>query len=231
MEQGYCSRRAVSLVTLFDQYFEKFYFDHISIYRHAYVEVNMTKRALSTIWMPRFSQFDDDERTDLKNAISRNGGQKAICKAAGLIPYSVWTKFESFRELVKELSHFMRDEVKPSGNGIMPTSTQLAEQQYIRLSDLIRLFGGNNRVKDLLSINGNFDHGNLSLLIELTEFIHNDMMSRRPPFYHKILMPTRDELAQKNQEDLAAAIHEAGGFELIANMIPGVQLNISDKSN
>ena len=40
------------------------------------------------------------------------------------------------------------------------------------------------------------------------------------------------ELAEKNREDLAAAIIKAGGFELIANMIPGVHLNmISDESN
>jgi len=205
---------------------------------HAYVEVNMTKRALSTIWMPRFSQFEDDGRVDLKNAISRNGGQMAICKAAGLIPYSVWTKFESFRELVEELSNFIGNEMELSGNDsepidIMPALTQLNnKQEYIRLSELIRRHGGKDRVKDLLSINGKLNHGSsISLLAALTEFMHADMMSRKPPFYHKILMPTKEELAEKNREDLAAAIIKAGGFELNANLIPGVHLNmISDES-
>lgn len=187
----------------------------------------MTKRALAAVWMPRFSQFDEDDRTDLKNAISRNGGQSVVCKAAGLIPYATWTRFESFRELVNELFNFNIDELRPSvneGTYIVPTSTQLARVGSIRLPNIIRTFGGSNAVKELLLVHGEHDLSSLTVLVELTDFIHEDMMSSQPPFSHKIYLPSRAQLIQKNQHDLAAALYDQGLVSQVVHIVPGVNL-------
>lgn len=59
-------------------------------YRQAYVNVNMTKRSLPATVMPRFRQLDEDDRGDLRRAISKFGGTKEICKKAGLTPIEDW---------------------------------------------------------------------------------------------------------------------------------------------
>lgn len=196
-----------------------------SMFRHSYTKANMTKRSLAAVWMPRFSQLDEDDRTDLKNAISRNGGQMVICKAAGLIPYAVWTKFVSFRELVTRLLEFNVDEL-PNDNGdakyTVPTPKLIAKEKHAYLLELIRQFGGTNAVKDALSINGRRKLSSLSTIVELTEFIHSDMMSMEPPFSHEMQMPTEEQLSQVERDDLVAAIHSSGGFKVIASIIPGL---------
>ena len=62
--------------------------------RHAYVNMNMTKRSLPPTVMPQLNQLDEDGRGDLKRAISKFGGVKHICDKAGLIPIKTWLKFE-----------------------------------------------------------------------------------------------------------------------------------------
>ena len=185
----------------------------------------MTKRSLAAVWMPRFAQFDEDERTDLKNAISRNGGQEVICKAAGLIPYAVWTKFVSFRQLVTQLLKFNIGALS-NGNAdakyAIPTPKVVGKENYAHLLELIRKYGGTNAVKDMLSINGRHKLSSLSTLVELTEFIHSDMMSREPPFSHKMYMPTKEQLSRAERYDLIESIHTGGGFDLMANIIPGL---------
>jgi hypothetical protein len=52
--------------------------------RLAYVQVNMTKRALASNIMPRFHHLDEDGRSDLRRAISKFGGVKHIAKKANL---------------------------------------------------------------------------------------------------------------------------------------------------
>jgi len=52
--------------------------------RLAYVQVNMTKRALPSNIMPRFHHFDEDGRSDLRRAISKFGGVKHIARKANL---------------------------------------------------------------------------------------------------------------------------------------------------
>jgi hypothetical protein len=235
MDQGHCGGRVVSVVCVmfppcdaaFGSLTLHYTFDYYS--RYAYVKVNMTKRSLAEVWMPTFSQLDEDNRTDLKNAISRNGGQLAICKAAGLIPNSLYTKFESFKELVKELFTFNEFLAASSEidekTFIVPTPQQMVKAKATRLSELIRLFGGTNVVEDLLLINGKHQLSSLSCLVELTEFIHTDMMSSKPPFSHEIRMPTRESLIRENRDCLLAAIQNNGGFKTIANILPGVQLD------
>lgn len=53
--------------------------------RLAYIQVNMTKRALPSDIMPRFHHLDEDGRSDLRRAISKFGGVKNIAKKANLI--------------------------------------------------------------------------------------------------------------------------------------------------
>jgi len=55
-----------------------------------YVQANNTQRSLPPNVMPRFSQFDEDGRGDLKRAISKFGGKNVICKKSGLIPIEMW---------------------------------------------------------------------------------------------------------------------------------------------
>jgi len=57
---------------------------------HAYVKVNMTKRSLTPRVMPRLRHLDEDERGDLKRAISKFGGVSYICNKAGLISIEEW---------------------------------------------------------------------------------------------------------------------------------------------
>jgi hypothetical protein len=184
--------------------------------------------------MPRFSQFDDDDRGDLKNAISKCGGMNAVCEAAGLIPYSVWNRFESFRELVAELLRFNTYAMQFSTGidyvdriFIIPTPTQLAKGNFTRLSELIRLFGGRKDVHDLLLVNGKHEFKNLAVLVEITEYIHLDMMSKEPPFCHVIRLPTRKELLRENRGDLIALFDENGGLDAVADIVPGVSWDVT----
>jgi len=148
-----------------------------------------------------------------------------ICETAGLIPYSVWKRFELFRELVKELlkfnNHGMLSKSDIDENSFtVPAPADLTEREHERLSELLRTFGGTNTVEDLLFVNGRHLVENLSLLVELTEYMHSDMMSKEPPFSHEILMPTKDQLIDDKRDDLVAGIRNYGGFELVANIIP-----------
>ena len=52
------------------------------------------KRSLPTYVMPRFHHFDEDDRSDLKRAISKFGGKKSICERSGLITIEQWKEQE-----------------------------------------------------------------------------------------------------------------------------------------
>ena len=216
----------------------------------------MTKRSLPSIWMPRFSQLYDDDRGDLKNAISKFGGMDSICKAAGLIPYAVWSKFELFSELLMELSKYRKyahqfgtgadvggeysnnkfvDASKQhvdSGKLKIPTPSQMASDRFRRLSGLIRLFGGRKKLGERLGIDlqtasrlncscynydldynqGDFD---IDFHLELMSFLRSDMMTKDPPVPQQIVMPTKDQLTEKNRHDLVKLIEAYGGFEAV----------------
>ena len=45
---------------------------------------------LPAVWMPRLSELNNAGRNDLAQAITRYGGNKVICKKAGLVPYREW---------------------------------------------------------------------------------------------------------------------------------------------
>ena len=229
MDQESRSIRVVSVPI--PTYFARLKLAHsvLSCCRHAYVKANMTKRGLSPVWMPRSTQFDEDGRSDLRAQIAKYGGRAQICKGAGLIPYSRWKKFESFRKLLKELLKFNVEvtTAKKSDTYIIPTPKQISKRRggCNLLSELIIKFGRRRAVQDLLLIHGQHRTSNLSMLVELTEFIHSDMMSSEPPYSHDIPMPTRGHLLREKRDDLASEIYDNEGLlTQVVNILPGVQL-------
>jgi hypothetical protein len=204
------------------------HFHSRQFFRHAYLKVNMTKRSLAPVWMPKFSQFDVDGRGDLKNAISKKcGGMNATCEAAGLVPYSDWTKFESFRELVSELYRYNKQFSINEEDGErafkVPKPSQLTG--FPRLSELIRLYCGSKAVRELLLTSDRHELSSLAFLVELTEFMRLDMMSREPPFSTVISLPTKDQLLHENRTDLVVSMNQYGGYEAVAKIIPGISFS------
>ena len=60
----------------------------------AYTNANNTKRSLAPIVMPLSRHFDEDDRADLRRAISKFGGKAHFCESAGLIPIEDWQRLD-----------------------------------------------------------------------------------------------------------------------------------------
>ena len=60
----------------------------------AYTNANNTKRSLAPIVMPLSRHFDEDDRADLRRAISKFGGKAHFCEITGLIPIEDWQRLD-----------------------------------------------------------------------------------------------------------------------------------------
>jgi hypothetical protein len=92
-----------------------------------------------TVWLPRSIQFSQAGRDDLSQAISKQGGQEAIGKQYGLVPYSHWQHFEKQLTVFKSLQSYI---VQFGTPGYMPMLTDIEERGWCQLKDGIAYLGG-----------------------------------------------------------------------------------------
>eukprot|EP00970_Alexandrium_tamarense_P019993 scaffold14703_cov200-Alexandrium_tamarense.AAC.3 len=188
---------------------------------HAYCKAN---EALPSVVMPLFAQFDKDDRGDLKNAISKyGGGLKSVCTAAGLLQYSAWNKFVQFEQLCQDLSNYneYKNELPGNYRFDVPTPSQLASDEFSRLSDLIRRCGGRRAVAKRLGVTY-LSKGNVQLnfLLDLMAFISSEVFSMEPPMsVTELQMPTKKRLESEGRLDLHYLILNHGGYEDVAGIL------------
>mmetsp|Transcript_8035 Transcript_8035/g.17923 ORF Transcript_8035/g.17923 Transcript_8035/m.17923 type:complete len:184 (-) Transcript_8035:4155-4706(-) len=174
--------------------------------------------------MPLFAQFDKDDRGDLKNAISKyGGGLKSVCTAAGLLQYSAWNKFVQFEQLCQDLSNYneYKNELPRNYRFDVPTPSQLASDEFSRLSDLIRRCGGRRAVAKRLGVTY-LSKGNVQLnfLLDLMAFISSEVFSMEPPMsVTELQMPTKKRLESEGRLDLHYLILNHGGYEDVADIL------------
>jgi hypothetical protein len=92
-----------------------------------------------TVWMPRKALFEQAGRSDLSQALSRQGGPDAIAERYGLVPYSQWHYFEKQLTVFKDLQSYIDEYGTP---GYMPPLKEIEEKGWIKLKDGIAAFGG-----------------------------------------------------------------------------------------
>lgn len=185
-----------------------------------------------SVWMARQSEFTKAGRDDLKQAITRFGGNPYICELARVIPYKEWRYFESSLELFVELQLYL---VMHHGDGrenFFPKLSEIQGNGHERLYDLVMEYGGRKMIATKLDMDFqaqtkldllqgmSFGKFSLDFAIRLMHFIRKEMMEQEPPLDNpKIQMPTIKELISKGETKLAEEVMKYGGHESIARRL------------
>eukprot|EP00953_Heterococcus_sp_UTEX-ZZ885_P024004 13161-Heterococcus_DN1.PRE.2 len=125
-----------------------------------------------TVWLPRSIQFAQAGRNDLNQAIRRHGGQEAIGKRYGLVPYSHWQHFEKQLTVFKGLQSYI---VQFGTPGYMPMLTDIEDRGWCTLKDGIAYLGGAKALaaKFCLRIGRKHSDANINLAQKQAQRRHN----------------------------------------------------------
>lgn len=207
------------------------YYSVFSSVRHNYLAVVKEEKGRPSVWMARPSEFTNEGRDDLKQAISRYGGSKYICKVAKLIPYKEWRYFESILDLHIELQKYLI--LHENGReDLFPKMSAIRNNGHERLYDLIMEFGGRKMIAAKLNMKFqshtnievmkglSFGRFSLGFAIRLMTFMRSELLKQNPPLENTIIqMPTVKDLIQKGEIDLAKDLIKYGGHECIARRL------------
>lgn len=210
-----------------------------------YLSTNSTRHGMPPVWMPRFSQFDDDDRGDLKNAISKFGGADALAASAGLVPVVEWSRFELYLEMLTELRAYLEEHGgggRRKGRGgvgdALPSPSRIYANGNGRLSYLVRVFGGREQVAERLGMSSSsggaeickddprqspssssIEGGSIGLELawDVLSYVRSDMMKATPPV-RRISLPTYDQLVRDGRSDLAELL-ELYGYNAVSERL------------
>jgi hypothetical protein len=195
--------------------------------------------------MPRPSEMAKLGRDDLRQAMNRIGGARAISHTAGMVPFQEWFLFEGQLELLIELRRYL---VEHAGGNYksFPTVSNVQRNGYNQLHSHIQYYGGRKFLAARLSMSGQYsgtldeESGQTSrdrdidkmalkfgtldieLAIRLLIFVQMDQLNWSPPLKNPaITMPSRSKLlAQPNDGPwLCTKIDEFGGDENVARRL------------
>ena len=187
-------------------------------------------------------------RDDLALAIGRHGGQKLICKRAGLVPFREWNYLEGMYELLLGLRDYL-DQYHGGDYSIFPIVSRMKERGHDRLHSLIQYYGGvrflaarldmdcmvkggktrgrktapMNMNHQLASDDMNWGPFDLEFGIELYAFVRRQQMTMKPPLrYPEIRMPSQLSLLEYDGDKglrLDQKVEEYGGYENVARRL------------
>jgi hypothetical protein len=198
-----------------------------------------------SVWMPRPSEMATLGRDDLRQAMNRFGGARAISRTAGMVPYQEWFFFEGQLELLIELRRYL-DEHAGGNYKSFPTVSIVQQNGYNQLHSLIQYYGGRKFLAARLSMSEHYsgtldeesgqtscDHNvdktalkfgafELEFAIRLLIFVRMDQLNRTPPLKNPaITMPSRSKLLTQPNDGpwLCTKIDEFGGDENVARRL------------
>ena len=184
-----------------------------------------------SVWMARQGEITKAGRDDLKQAITRFGGNDYICQLARLIPYKEWRYFESCLELFVELQLYLVMH-EDGREDLFPKLSDVQNKDHERLYDLIMEYGGRKMIATKLDMDFqaqtkvellrgmSFGKFSLDFAIRLMHFIRKEMLKQEPPLENPtIRMPTIKELISKGETKLAKDVMKYGGHEGIARRL------------
>jgi hypothetical protein len=218
-------------------------------FRYEYVDNYKVRHNRPSVWMPRPSELAAQGRDDLRQAMTRFGGVRGICRTAGMVPYREWYYFEGQLELLVELKRFL-DEYASGDYQRFPTVVDIQRNGYDQLHALIQYYGGRKFLAARLNMseqNGSrVDHDNIKVVnndrsdysggstmmnfgsfdlvfaIRLLTFIREEQLKRSPPLQSPVLaMPSRSKLLALADDGtwLDTKIDEFGGYENVARRL------------
>ena len=187
--------------------------------------------------MPRLSEISQENRDDLKGAITRFGGYDKFCALARLIPYKEWQYFESQLDLLLRLRQYLREFHGGREDFFPPTADVLADG-YETLHEHIQQLGGRKLIASRLGMHYsfqmnahpssnlielqylNFGPFTLDFAIRLMQFVRADMMQMSSPLaVTMIKMPTAEKLNYCGEASLALEVRDFGGTENVARRL------------
>ena len=197
---------------------------------YAYLETYRRHKQRPAVYMPQLSEIKPSK---LFNALSRfkklpstSMVEDDIHSAAGLIQYKEWNYFESQLSLLTELECYL--DLHHSSEDIFPEPTDILENGYNNLNDLIRIHGGKVLLADKFDmklssgISSGYSYGRFSIqfAVQLLVFIRNQYMLLDPPLQcTHISMPTENDLIRSEHKNLADQVIEYGGYESVARRL------------